>query len=1130
MAALQMCSVLMDRLPVVFQHSLLREGVIHSIHRMRTIQGAQEMFGCDHDQAGMLSECASQFWSTHVLPSLPTTNSENVSKTINLSKLLTLAEQLLEFGVLGSKPGSDATSLLSEILLLLVSGDGVSVFEFQGSGLTPALLSYLDPMHQDLCSRIECLLQSALLIPTELGSHEGNASPFCVLVKLLSGSVSKTEQFHVMLHSSVTNLGMGLKVLTQPFKLCLKRDKPAAGNNSSSSSGALQDYSSNVVLIEPLATVTAVEEFLWSKVRELEHEEPDEDQPSVPRGERLSLRMNGVLLNHKSTIFQAIYESGQAQDDAEEYKISSKVWEQVHVITYSPHEPSMHPVSTMSPQLLRLASHGSCVEVQTRPSGLAAQVLNRLSDSFTQQWGENELGSTLHLLATLNWISNNWQLFVTRKVFETVAPGGVAGSLLPPGHFISAKLTNKLMRQLQDPLVLCSGGLPAWCRELVSAAGYVLPFECRRLFFQYTSLGISRALHIMQHRAEQAENGHSSPLHRAGSNGSHSNSEFRLGRIQRQKARVHRANLLGSATKVLELCAGHKAILEVEFTGEAGTGTGPTLEFFTLVSREIQRRDLGIWYESEASKAAPPDPEAETVYSPPQEMVRMENAHLVAVLHCSQCNHTTFPTSPDTGELLSVPTENGSSAAASHDPELTLCSGGGSCDACDCSDSLQLLWWVVFDDEALYLSKAFPPGVAVLQHMVLQCPSCRSVNFPGTEHTLTLNQNGKMFSVSGRRFHEHEYRAVTQHASSLCENGPLDQVAVALTQQVVDGMVAALRVTPELLENSTQQQESGASTVEYVTVGQGLFPSPLTEEHQTEQLHNLWIFLGRFVAKAVMDGRLIDLPFNPTFWKAILMRELSLTDLGTVDPQLCQSLQAMRRVAAEYEAASKIGHQSEREAAIEAVTLDGAKIEDLCLDFTLPGRPEIELVPNGTEVPVTAENIGDYVARVAQHMLHDGVVWQIEAFRRGFMEIVPLDGFLNFNEQEIDSLVCGDSSFWDPKSFVEQIKCDRGFTSESPAISFLAEILDEMSIVHKRLFLRFATGSPKLPVDGLRGLNPPLTVVLKPPDNGSTPDDYLPSVMTCTNYLKLPNYSTKEIMKDKLMTAIKEGHLSFHLS
>ena len=65
---------------------------------------------------------------------------------------------------------------------------------------------------------------------------------------------------------------------------------------------------------------------------------------------------------------------------------------------------------------------------------------------------------------------------------------------------------------------------------------------------------------------------------------------------------------------------------------------------------------------------------------------------------------------------------------------------------------------------------------------------------------------------------------------------------------------------------------------------------------------------------------------------------------------------------------------------------------------------------------------------------------------------------------------------------------------------------------------------------GFRGLNPPLTVVRKPHEAPLTADDYLPSVMTCVNYLKLPEYSSKDVMLEKLQMAMKEGVGSFHLS
>jgi E3 ubiquitin-protein ligase TRIP12 len=33
-------------------------------------------------------------------------------------------------------------------------------------------------------------------------------------------------------------------------------------------------------------------------------------------------------------------------------------------------------------------------------------------------------------------------------------------------------------------------------------------------------------------------------------------------------------------------------------------------------------------------------------------------------------------------------------------------------------------------------------------------------------------------------------------------------------------------------------------------------------------------------------------------------------------------------------------------------------------------------------------------------------------------------------------------------------------------------------------------------------------------------DDYLPSVMTCANHLKVPNYSSKEVLRTRLLTAM----------
>ena len=61
------------------------------------------------------------------------------------------------------------------------------------------------------------------------------------------------------------------------------------------------------------------------------------------------------------------------------------------------------------------------------------------------------------------------------------------------------------------------------------------------------------------------------------------------------QVRVSRKSMLLSAEKVMETYASHRAVLELEYFGEVGTGLGPTLEFYTLLSHELQRKGLGMW-------------------------------------------------------------------------------------------------------------------------------------------------------------------------------------------------------------------------------------------------------------------------------------------------------------------------------------------------------------------------------------------------------------------------------------------------------------------------------------------------------------------------------------------------------
>lgn len=128
--------------------------------------------------------------------------------------------------------------------------------------------------------------------------------------------------------------------------------------------------------------------------------------------------------------------------------------------------------------------------------------------------------------------------------------------------FHNRKLTAKINRQLDEPLIVASSCLPEWCYDLAKGFPFLFPFETRYLFLQSTSFGYSRSMNRWMN--QQA---------RAGSMDTRrdENQPF-LGRIDRQKVRISRSRMLESAVKVLELYGKSQSVLEVEYFDEEGTG------------------------------------------------------------------------------------------------------------------------------------------------------------------------------------------------------------------------------------------------------------------------------------------------------------------------------------------------------------------------------------------------------------------------------------------------------------------------------------------------------------------------------------------------------------------------------
>jgi hypothetical protein len=295
----------------------------------------------------------------------------------------------------------------------------------------------------------------------------------------------------------------------------------------------------------------------------------------------------------------------------------------------------------------------------------------------------------------------------------------------------------------------------------------------------------------------------------------------------------------------------------------------------------------------------------------------------------------------------------------------------------------------------------------------------------------------------------------------------------------------------------------------------GLFPMPV--KACSGGWKENFNFIGRFVGKALADKRQIDLNFSPVFWKLVLGQPVTLFDMSKVDKSLGQILVDFNNLLSQRPKRTKLLYKD-------------SSIESLNLSFILPGYEKIELKSGGKNCLVTGENLEEYLKLVTAATLLQTA--QAEAFRQGLEVLMPVSTLELFTGEEMEDLLCGQTgSPWKMEELQQNIHPAHGFTANSPVFNNLLIIMSEFSLNEQRKFLQFLTGSPRLPFGGFAALNPKLTVVRKDPSiQGMHPDEYLPSVMTCQNYLKIPEYSSFEILQRNLKYAVQEGHESFYLS
>ncbi|KAF9390781.1 hypothetical protein BGX21_011385 [Mortierella sp. AD011] len=285
------------------------------------------------------------------------------------------------------------------------------------------------------------------------------------------------------------------------------------------------------------------------------------------------------------------------------------------------------------------------------------------------------------------------------------------------------------------------------------------------------------------------------------------------------------------------------------------------------------------------------------------------------------------------------------------------------------------------------------------------------------------------------------------------------------------------------------------------TTDQLLYPNPHSYAKQSAQLKH-YEFLGRILGKALYEGILIDAAFAGFFLAKCLGQVNYLDDLPSLDPELYRGLMHLKNY-------------------------DG-NFEDLSLDFTVADEEmgqsiSRNLVPNGNNIQVTRENRIRYIYLMAHYRLNTQIDQQCRAFFHGLSDLIDPRWLWMFNQQELQVMLGGAQTPISLKDLQENVVYSN-FQRTDPTIEYFWSVVQEMGEKDRRLLIKFITSCARPPLLGFGELNPKLCI-----RNAGQEEDRLPTSSTCMNLLKLPAFTSRQRLKEKLLYAI-HSEAGFDLS
>jgi ubiquitin-protein ligase E3 A len=253
--------------------------------------------------------------------------------------------------------------------------------------------------------------------------------------------------------------------------------------------------------------------------------------------------------------------------------------------------------------------------------------------------------------------------------------------------------------------------------------------------------------------------------------------------------------------------------------------------------------------------------------------------------------------------------------------------------------------------------------------------------------------------------------------------------------------------------------------------------------------------VGLLLGLAIYNGVLLDFRLPLPLYRKLLGARLGLGDLRHVHPLLASGLQQL------------LAYDGGDDADVFGLTFEAAY-------EAFGSTVTVELVPGGSERPVTAGNKWEYARALVDWHLNRSVAGAFAALQRGFRTVVTGHALSLLRPEELELMVAGTPEL-DFGELEAACVYDGGFTPVHPTVKAFWRVVHGLSAEARRRLLVFVTGCPKAPIGGLRNLP------FKLQRNGGD-SDRLPTASTCFNTLLLPEYASEGKLRERLTKAISE--------